>query len=155
MEQQPQSSSPLFQLNVDANTGYTLKSAASWGRLLGILGIIFGVLFIVAGIMVQQTLTRTASYQDFGGYGSRSASMIGNAGMIAYIIMGVITLVGSIFALNFGNKAAAAIRTNDQNSLRASFAAVRNYFAFWSILMIIGLLFCIIALVQGGFTASM
>jgi hypothetical protein len=154
MEPQPQSSS-LFQLNVDANTGYTLKSAASWAKLLGILGIIFGVLFIAIGIMLQQTVSRSGVFDEYGGYGSRNANMLGNLGMIVYIIMGAITILGSLFAFNFGNRASAALRTNDQNSLRGSFAAVRNYFAFWGILMIIGLLLCIIALVQGGLTATM
>ena len=64
--------------------------------------------------------------------------------MITYIVMGLILLISSIFALNFGNKITRALRTNDQMSLTAGFAGVRNYFAFWAILMIICLLLMLI-----------
>jgi len=149
MEQQPQPSSPLFQLNVDANTGYTLRSAASWAKILGILGIIFGLCFIGMGILMQNTMNQMGGAFDEYKYRG-SASMMGNVAMIMYILIGVITMIGSLFALSFGNRVTTAIRTNDQNTLRAGFAGVRNYFAYWTILMIIGLLILIIGLATGA-----
>jgi hypothetical protein len=150
MEPLTQNSS-LFQLNIDANVGMSLRGAASWAKVLGILGIIFAILFIAVGILVQSAINSASPYDGFEGYSPRtSTSTIANFGMAMYIGMGVLTLIGSIFALNFGSKASTAIRANDGNSLRSSFNQLRNYFAFWSILMILGLLLTIIGIAGGA-----
>ena len=150
MEQDQNTS--LFQLNLDASNSYTLRSAASWARVLGIVGIIMAILFFVFAVMFQTAMSKSGSSryygEDFGG----GASLVGNMGMIVYIIVGLLYLIGSVFALNFGNKTSRALKTNDQSSLNAGFAAARNYFAFWAILLIIALLFLLIGL--AGFAAG-
>src|SRR6266480_495832 len=148
MEQGPNTS--LFQLNLDASNNATLRSAASWAKVLAILGLIFGILFVVVAFIVQNTIkSASSSYEGLGGYRGNT-SIIANAGMIVYLCLGIITIIGSIFALNFGNKISTALKTNDQNSVRIGFAGLRNYFAFWSILMIIGLLLMIISIASGS-----
>ncbi|MGH2553761.1 MAG: hypothetical protein ACRDEB_08585 [Chitinophagaceae bacterium] len=151
MEQnQNASSNPntsLFQLNLDAQNSYTLRSAASWAKVLGIVGMIIGILFFVVAIIVQQTLSR---YDGYGGNRYRSsgfsASAIGNAGMAVYIILGLIMIISSIFALNAGNKITLGLKTNDQMALNSGFAGARNYFAIWAVILIICLLFLFIGL---------
>jgi hypothetical protein len=145
MEQVPPNpNTSLFQLNLDANNSYTLRSAASWAKVLGIVGIIIGILCVILGLLVQSALSRIGDtrYNDIG----PSASMIGNYGMIAYIVFGLVFLISSIFAINAGNKISRALRTNDQHTLNAGFAGVRNYFAFWAILMIIFLILILISI---------
>jgi hypothetical protein len=136
---------PLFQLNLDANNGYTLRSAASWGKVLGIAGVILSLIFFAFAFLFQNMMGRTGGYygEDFGG----STKMAGQMGMIIYILVGLLYLIGSLFAVNFGNRITKALKTNDQNSLNSGFSALRNYFAFWSILLIIALLFMLIAIV--------
>jgi len=137
MEDQQQSSS-LFSLNLDAQNSYTLRGAASWAKVLGVVGIILGILFIILGIAVQQAMT--SSY----GYRSRDTTTIGNLGMVFYMIIGLIVIISSIFALNAGNKITNALRANDQASLSSGFSFIRNYFAIWAIVIIIlNLLFLI------------
>ena len=143
MEQQTSTTS-LFQLNVDANASYALRSAATWSRVLAILGFIFGILFFVLAFIIQNTLSNAARYEDYGYRGNTST--LANAGMAAYIVVGIIYIIGSIFALGFASKASTALKTNDANALRSAFASVRNYFAFWSILLIICLLLVIISI---------
>ena len=142
---EPNQNTSLFQLNLDANNGYTLRSAASWAKVLGVVGIIMAVLFFVFAIIFQTSMNKLGGgyYRDDFGGGNR---MFGNIGMIMYIICGIIQLISSLFALNFGNKISKAVKTNDQNSLNGGFAAVRNYFALWAILLIITLLFLLIAI---------
>lgn len=141
--------SSLFQLSIDGNTGASLRSAASWGKVLGILGIIFGILFIIIGVLVKTATSSTFSeYNDYNYRGS--ASTLGSVGMVMYLLMGIFTILGSVFALNFGNKAATALRSNDAVTLTSSLNNLRNYFAFWSILMIIGLLLTIIGIAGGA-----
>lgn len=142
MEQNQNTS--LFSLNLDAQNSYTLRSMASWSKVLGIVGMIWGILFILMGVLVQQAMNQYGyrSYRS-GGF---SASAIGNAGLAVYVVLGIIMIVTSIFALNAGNKINAALRSNDQAALSAGFANARNYFAFWAIIIIIMLLFVVIGI---------
>lgn len=150
MEQPPPNpNTSLFQLNLDASNSNTLRSAASWAKVLGVLGIIFGILFLAIAFLVQNALSTTRGGLDNFGY-EGSTSMIANFGMGIYICMGVLTIIGSIFALIFGNKISSALRTNDPYTLRGGFAGLRNYFAFWGILMIIGLILMIIGIASGA-----
>jgi magnesium-transporting ATPase (P-type) len=143
MEQNPGTS--LFQLNIDANTSYSLKSAASWAKVLAVCGLIIGILFIVAGLFVQNFMSGYSfnnRYDDeLGGTSMQTATTIG---MVMYIVIGLIFVISSIFALNFGNRISRALRANDQYTLSSGFSAVRNYFAFWAILMIILILLMLI-----------
>jgi magnesium-transporting ATPase (P-type) len=132
---------PLFQLNIDANAQQTLRSAASWSKVLGIFGVLLGVLFFILGLLMQSA---SKSNAEFG----ENAALMRNAGMVVYIIFGLLLIIGSIFSLNFGNKINTALRSNDQYSLSAGFAAARNYFAFWAILCIIFLLLFILTIFQ-------
>lgn len=143
MEQNQNTS--LFQLNLDAQNSYTLRSAASWAKVLGIVGLIIGVLCIIAGVVAQQALNQYggSSYYRNSGFSSRA---LGNAGLVVYVIMGLIFVISSIFALNAGNKINQGLKANDQATLNAGFAGARNYFAFWAILLIIFLLLMLIGL---------
>ncbi|HWC54664.1 MAG TPA: hypothetical protein VG676_13840 [Chitinophagaceae bacterium] len=131
----------LFQLNIDTNAHQALRSAASWSKVLGVVGLILGILFIILGILVQSALKGNAELGE-------NASLMGNIGMAVYIILGLVMFISSIFCLNFGSKINAALRANDQYSLSAGFAAARNYFAFWAIICIICLLLFVLSVVQ-------
>ena len=140
----PPPNTSLFQLNLDAANSYTLRSAASWAKVLAIVGLICGILFVALGFLVKNAASGTTGGRyndDFGGYNSSVATY----GLAVYVVMGLVLIISSIFALNFGNKITRALRANDQNSLNGGFSAVRNYFAFWAILTILFLLLIIIA----------
>ena len=143
MEQNQNPNTSLFQLNLDAQNSYTLRSAASWAKVLGIVGFIIAALCVFAGIMTQQALNQYGGVYRENGI---NANMIGNAGLIGYSLIAVVYLVSSIFALNAGNKIMRGLRTNDQYTLNSGFAAVRNFFALWTILIIIFLLLLLIGL---------
>lgn len=142
MEQNQNSS--LFQLNLDAQNSYTLRSAASWAKVLGICGIIVGVLFVVFGLMLQQNL-RLDDYESRRS--GISANAFGNAGLVGNLIMALIFIISSVFAMNAGNKINRGLKTNDQETLNAGFAGARNYFAFWAIMMILMLILMFLGLV--------
>ena len=142
MEQNQNSS--LFSLNLDAQNSYTLRSMASWAKVLGWVGLILGILFVLLGVMVQQAMSQYG-YRSYRG-GGLSAAAIGNYGMAIYLLMGLVFIVTSIFAINAGGKINAALRANDQATLSAGFANARNYFAFWAIIIIIMLLFVLLGI---------
>jgi hypothetical protein len=147
MDQNPNQNTSLFQLNLDAQNSYTLRSAATWSRVLGIIGLIIGALCILFGIVIQQKISQYGGYYRTNGV---SSQMMGNAGLVGYVLVGLMYIVSSIFALNAGNKILRGLKTNDQQSLNTGFAAIRNYFAFWTILMILFLLLLLI-----GFLGSL
>lgn len=145
MEQNQNTS--LFQLNLDAQNSYTLRSAASWAKVLGIVSLIMGILFVIFGIIAQQAISK---YSDFDSYRYKSSgfssSSLATMGLAIYVVLGLIYIISSIFALNAGNKISGGLRNNDQGMLNAGFAGARNFFAFWSILIIIGLLLVLVSL---------
>lgn len=143
MEQNQNTS--LFSLNLDAQNSYTLRSMASWSKVLGWVGLILGILFIFLGIMVQQQLSQYGGYRSYRS-GGISASTIGNYGMAVYVVLGLIFVITSIFAINAGGKINAALRANDQAALSSGFANARNYFAFWAVLIIIMLLLVLLGI---------
>jgi len=129
---------PLFSLNLDAQNSYTLRSMASWAKVLGVVGLIMGILCILLGILVKQAMNQ------YGG--GLSTSVIGNWGMAFYVVVGLIFIVTSIFALNAGNKINAALQANDRAALNSGFANARNYFAFWGVIIILLLLLGLLSL---------
>lgn len=142
---EPNQNTSLFGLSIDQNASSILKAAAQWGRILAICGFIVGGLMIILGIIVQSTVSNLS-----GGYGYRSsdAGIFGAAAMIVYVLFGLIFIVSSIFALNFANKTSTGLKGNDQNSLNAGLAGIRNYLAFWAILLILWLLLVLIAILN-------
>lgn len=141
MEQDQNTS--LFSLNLDAQNSYTLRSAASWSKVLGVVGMILGILIMILGILVQQALSRSGGIRTSG----ISGNTLGNVGMAFYLVMGLVMVVSSIFALNAGNKISTALKANDQDALSKGFSAARNYFALWAIVIIILLLFVFIGVI--------
>ena len=146
MEQNQNSS--LFQLNLDAQNSYTLRSAASWAKVLGIVSLIIAILCIIMGILVQQVISQNVGQFDSYEYRKSgfSASSFGNIGLAVYVIMGLLYGVSGLFALNAGNKINSGLKTNNMETLNSGFAGARNFFALWAILMIIFLLLILIGI---------
>jgi hypothetical protein len=137
--------SSLFQLNLDAQNSYTLRSAASWARVLGVVSLIMGILIIIFGIIFQQAVSRSGlDYYDRDS--GMNASTLGNLGMVMYVLMGIIFILSAVFAMNAGNKINAGLKNNDQATLNAGFAGARNFFALWAILTILFLVLILISM---------
>lgn len=142
---EPDQNTSLFQLNLDAQNSYTLRSAASWAKVLGVASLILAVLFIILGVLVQQVASSGGSFGRYRSSGLTS-SEFGTAGLVVYVICGLIYGLSGLFALNAGNKINAGLKSNNMELLNAGFAGARNFFALWAILMIIMLLLVLITL---------
>lgn len=140
----PTPTTSLFQMNLDAQNSYNLRSSASWAKLLGVVGIITGAILV---ILMAITLSKLENVRDYGyRRGGLDMMFATRTGLWVFIISGIIFIIGGIFSYNFGNKINAALRSNDQNGLNNGFAALRNYFAIRSITVIIVLLLLILVL---------
>jgi hypothetical protein len=148
--QNPNPTTSLFQMNLDAQNSYNLRTAASWAKVLGVVGIITGAIIV---IIMAIAMSKLQGYSGYGRYrrggldgifgGSLGATKMG---FWIMIISGIIFVLGGIFSFGFGNKINAALRSNDQNGLNSGFAALRNYYAVRSITIIIVLIFLLLAL---------
>ncbi len=150
MEQNQNSS--LFQLNLDAQNSYQLRSSATWSKVLGVVGIIFGILFCILCALGLSELdsSRGNSYRNQNStmyelFGSSSVEET-KIGLWLFFIAGVIFILGGVFSLIFGNKITTALKVNDQQGLNKGFAALRNYFALRSITLILVLIFILLAI---------
>ncbi len=147
MEEKDEGTS-LFELNLDAANSYTLRSAASWAKVLGVVGTIVGVFFVVFFLVF---LTKAGGRSQYGTReeGFEVLNESPEAIQITawfFFLAGVIFIVGGIFSFLFGNRISIALRSNDPDSLERGFAALRNYFALRSIVMIIVLLLLLLML---------
>ena len=146
----PNPTTSLFQMNLDAQNSYNLRSAASWAKVLGVVGIITGAIII---ILMLIAVSQLQGYRDYGYRRGGLGEMFGGStiaatkmGLWMLIITGIIFILGGIFSFSFGNKINVALRSNDQNGLNGGFAALRNYYAVRSITIIIVLIFFLLAL---------
>lgn len=143
--QNPGTGSNLFQLNLDGQNSYTLRSVASWAKVLGIVSIICAILFIAGGILFQQNASKLVVDSDYRRSGL-TASSLGNMGLIMYVIMGAIFGLSGMFAVNAGSKIRVGLNTNNMEALNSGFAGARNFFALWAILVILMLLLFLITI---------
>jgi len=146
----PMPTTSLFQMNLDAQNSYNLRSSASWAKVLGVVGIIIGIIFCIWSAI---TMSKLSNYSDYGyrrggGFSDAFGGSMGatRTGLWLMIITGIIFIMGGVFSFNFGNRIGAALRSNDQEGLNRGFAALRNYYAVRSITLIILLLFFMLGL---------
>lgn len=150
---EPNPTTSLFQMNLDAQNSYNLRSAAGWGRVLGVVGIVLGIIFcLLCAIAMTKLNSYDGGYSRRGGFddifgGSATGTKMG---LWMMIITGIIFILGGVFSFHFGSRVSAALKSNDQEGLNRGFAALRNYYAVRSITLIIVLLLFLL-----GFAGSM
>ncbi len=148
MEQSHDSS--LFNLSIDSTTASTIKTSTQWARILGICGIIMGALIVIVGLVFPTIMKASMRSQGFSSYNRDSMDSAMSAGlgigMVMYIIIGGLTILGNVFLLNYANKTTNALKTNDSMMLNAGMAGLRNYFTFWGIIMLLWILLMVIAI---------
>jgi hypothetical protein len=141
-----QQQQPLFQLNLDAQNSYYLRSSASWARILGVCGMLFAFVLAAYSIFILVALNKY-EYGDnrlMDRLASDNDPDSLKGGAIFLLIIGLIFFFGGLFSFLFGKRISTALRANTQEGINAAFLQLRNYFALRSITMIIVLLFVLI-----------
>lgn len=147
-----QSNTSLFSLSIDPVTKAHLSEAAKWARFLAILGMIFLVLIILAGVFGSTVL-----FSSMSGFEGDSTGMAAyGSGIVAgyMIVIAVIYFFPLLFTLRFANNARTALNTNNQQALNTAFQNLKACFRFIGILTIIGLVFLAIGLIFGVMGAA-
>jgi hypothetical protein len=137
---------PLFQLNLDAENSYMLRSAASWARILGVTGIICGL--IMAGFAVYMLIVFGDPNYEYGNNKlvDEFNTNDGKASAIFILIVGLVFFLGGFFSFLFGKRIVASLRLNNQEGVNNAFLQLRNYFATRGITMILLLLLLVLGI---------
>jgi hypothetical protein len=148
-QQQPAGNSSLFELNLDGQNSFTLRTAAGWAKVLGVCGILIGLFLSIVCLAALGNVGksdysyRRGAFQGLFGYDTAQ-----RVGLWIFIITGIIFILGGVFSFSFGNRINSSLKSNNQQGLSAAFAALRNYFAVRSITLIVCALFILLALIQ-------
>jgi Mg2+ and Co2+ transporter CorA len=144
-----QTNTSLFSLSNDPVTKAHLYETAKWAKFLAVVGMIFLVLMIVAGVFGSAMLFSTMGGLD-NEYGGTGMATYGSGIFATYmIVVAVIYFFPLLFTLRFANKMRAALNGNDQQALNTSFQNLKACFRYIGIITIIALVFLAIGLVFG------
>lgn len=144
------SSTSLFSLSIDPVTKTHLSEAAKWARFLAIVGMIFLVMMILAGVFGSAMLFSTMGGMDDNYGGGTGMGAYGSGIMAAYlVVIAVIYFFPLLFTLRFANQMRTALNANDQQALNASFLNLKATFRYIGVFTIILLVFMAIGLIFG------
>jgi hypothetical protein len=139
-------SSSIFQLNLDAQNSYNLRSSASWAKVLGVVGMLTGIIIIIFFVIGMSKVNSYDYGYRRGGFDDMTSFTATKTGLWIFLLTAIIFILGGFFSFNYGNKINAALRSNDQQGLNAGFAALRNYFAVRGITIILVLILFLLSL---------
>jgi hypothetical protein len=151
-----ETSSNLFELQIDQQAASYLGETAKWAKFLAIMGFIVCVIVVIAGIVVGAFMGTAASTLggDSAPFASRMGSSLGGAIAIVYILVSLLYFFPCFYLFKFASKMQVAIRGNDQNQLISSFANLKSCFKFLGILTIIILSFYLLAFIIGALASG-
>jgi hypothetical protein len=148
---EPNTTTSLFELQVDHESSNYLKDAARWAKFLAIVGFIFCGLMVLGAIFAGSVLANMYSSMGMG----QAAGAIGGLVSVGYILGALLCFFPCLYTYNFARKMQVALRNNDQVQLNQSFRNLKAYYRFTGILMVIVLclwaLFFLFAIIGSAF----
>lgn len=127
---EPNTSSSLFELQIDTLTTSHLSSTAKWAKFISIVGFIVSALLAIGAFFAGSFIS---AFSQSSGVGYIN----GGAFTIVYLIMALLFFLPNLFLFNYSGKMQQALNGNDQNALNNSFGQLKSYFKFIGIIMII------------------
>ena len=128
-----------------------LRTAGSWCLFLGIIGVISVVLLILIAIGMVVVGSSASSYMGYGyPYAAGAASATKTIMWISaalYFIIAIIYIYPISQMFSFNSKVKAATSSGDAATLTQSLRHMRNIFAFFGIMTIIGISLFILAII--------
>jgi hypothetical protein len=147
---EPNTTTSLFELQVDHESSDFLKETARWGKFLAIVG------FVGSGLCVLTAIFAGSFIASF--YGSIGAAGVGSGvGAVFSVMLIIVALLWffpCLYLYNFSSKMQAALRSNDQVQLNQSFRNLKAYYRFVGILTIIGISLYALAFIIRIFSGS-
>jgi len=140
---------PLFGLSVDETSKLHLTEVAKWARFLAIVGMVFLVLMLFAGLYLAITLASLESQFETDVGRSRSMFGAGFASVLVYVIIAIIWFFPLFYLLRFSTEVRKALDGENQEILNAAFQSLKVCFRYVGIVTIIILVIYALAFVIG------
>lgn len=146
MEQQP-SNEPLFELQVDHDSGNTLNEAAKWARFVSI------IFFICIGLTVLVIAFFSNAIKDAIGTMMPEMEVQGVGGVIigAIIIVLIIFTYITILLYKFATLVRQGIAAQNQSVFNEGLRNLKNYFLINGIFALIGIVTEVIGTISNLF----
>lgn len=138
MENNTNRESGLFSLSIEGSARELLQSAATWARIIAIVG------FVSAGLTLLDTIIRGAGVGGF--------AMAGSVLFVSIIL--VVQVVLNIFLYRFASNTLESLNNMSQVQFNAGVGNLKTYFKMVGILIIIGIAICIIVVLAAIAGAS-
>jgi len=136
----------LLDLQVDQEASANLQETSRWGKFLGMVTVIAMILFILLCIVFWSQFDRAfAGYED-AQEGSVQAFKIGV--VIGFVLVGLVFFILMNFLIKGANRIRNGIRNKDQLLFNSGLVSLKNYFAMYAVLGILGLVFTLIGLLN-------
>ena len=139
----------LFNLNIDQSSKAHLSEAARWAKFLSIVGFIVCGLIVLIGVFAGSVFTMFSPYQNspYSDFQGSAAGGFGAMLAVIYIVFALIYFFPCLFLFRFANKMKAALASNEQEVLNASFQNLKASLRFVGILTIIVIAFWILGII--------
>ncbi|TXH21392.1 MAG: hypothetical protein E6Q95_03880 [Chitinophagaceae bacterium] len=118
--------------NLLSNNGTNdLYEAAKWAKFLGIVGLFFIFMMLIAAVFLSASIS--AAMEEAGS----TVPLSGAAFSIIYIFLAALYIYPVWTFFKFGNLMRSAIRTNNASIFNEAIANLKNCFKFLAMLMIL------------------
>ena len=126
------------ELIVDSTISAHLKETAVWGKFIAVIGFIYSGLILLAAFFAASMFAKFTGNSN----GIFAGSMVG----IVYLAFSGVMFFMSMYLFKFAKNTQVALRTNDQESLVASFKNLKIYFRFAGIITVVALIITVLSI---------
>jgi Family of unknown function (DUF5362) len=138
MDNNSNQSDNLFHLNIEGAAREFLDTAATWARIIAIVG------FISAGLSLVAAFVSKSS--------SNSAAMVG--GIFGALISAAITVAINLFLYRFATHTKSSLSSMNQGEFNEGIINLKTYFKILGIIMIIALALIVLLILAFGLGLS-
>jgi hypothetical protein len=135
----------LLDLQVDRDAASNLLEVSRWGKLLGLLISIGFGLFLILMVVLWGRFSSALFTRDEAD--SANAQMVRIVFIIVFLIIGVVLGIMMSFLIKGANRIRAGIQNRDQLLFNSGLNSIKNYFAMYGVIALIGLFFELLGLV--------
>jgi hypothetical protein len=140
MEENPS----FLELKVDQQMSATLAEVSRWGKFLAVLVIVaIGLFFLMVILLWGRLAGQFLTLEEIQGSG---ADLLMAGLIVVFAIVGAIVGILMSFLIKAANRIRSGMLNQDQLLFNSGLANLKNYFAMYGVLGILGLLFTFLGL---------
>ncbi|MEO5561822.1 MAG: hypothetical protein ABIR18_00280 [Chitinophagaceae bacterium] len=136
----------FLELQVDQQASANLNEVSRWGKFFGLI-VLVGMLLLFVLFTVFWTKL-IGAFNALDQTDSQNVEMVRIVMIIVFVIVGVIVGIMMSFLIKGANRIRTGIRNKDQMLFNSGLANLKNYFAMYGVIAIIGIFFALIGLLN-------